>query len=66
MPQDDKHYPIKKLEVTSAYRKVFGSGNQGWFGKAVDPVTGQRFQIVAAVEIASVPGQQESEDNANA
>lgn len=61
MQQNDKHYPIKKLEVTSAYRKTFGSGNQGWFGKAVDPVTGQRFQIIGAVEIPSIPATHESE-----
>lgn len=44
---------VSQLVVLSAYAKTFGSGKKGFFGKAMDTATGQRYQIVGAVEIAS-------------
>lgn len=44
---------LTQLVVTAAYGKTFTSGKRGFFGKALDPRTGQKYQIVAAVEIAS-------------
>lgn len=42
---------VSQLVVTAAYQKVFNSGKRGFFGQAMDPRTGQRYQIVGAVEI---------------
>ena len=44
-------YPISRLVVTSAYRKRFTSGKGGFFGQAMDPETGDRFQIIGAVKL---------------
>ena len=44
---------ITQLVVVAAYGKTFSSGKRGFFGKVLDPRTGQRYQVVAAVEIAS-------------
>ncbi len=44
-------YDISQLTVISANAKVFSSGKRGFFGKAMNPQTGQRFQIIGAVEI---------------
>lgn len=44
---------LTQLVVLAAYGKTFSSGKRGFFGKVLDPRTGQRYQIVAAVEIAS-------------
>ena len=43
---------IGQLVVLAAYGKVFSSGKAGFFGKVLDPRTGKRYQITAAVEIA--------------
>lgn len=45
-------YPVSQLVVTSAYRKVFQSGKEGFFGQAMDE-NGHRYQIVGAVRIGS-------------
>ncbi len=44
---------ISQLVITAAYRKTFKSGKSGFFGKAMNPATGQRYQIIGAVELAS-------------
>ena len=44
--------PITQLMVTSAYAKTFTSGKTGFFGKAIDPHTGDEYQIIGAVKIA--------------
>lgn len=43
---------ITQLVVTAAYAKTFSSGKRGFFGKAIDPRTGQRYQIIGAVELS--------------
>ena len=43
---------IGQLVVVAAFGKTFSSGKRGWFGKVLDPHTGQRYQIIGAVEIA--------------
>jgi len=43
---------ITQLVITAAYGKTFSSGKRGFFGKALNPQTGQRYQIVGAVEIS--------------
>lgn len=42
---------IAQLVVVAAYGKVFSSGKRGFFGKVLDPRTGQRYQVIGAVEI---------------
>ena len=42
---------IGQLVITAAYGKTFKSGKTGFFGKAMDPRTGDKYQIVAAVKI---------------
>jgi hypothetical protein len=43
---------ISQLVVLSAHAKTFNSGKKGFFGKVMDASTGQRYQVVGAVEIA--------------
>ncbi len=43
---------ITQLVITAAYRKTFSSGKGGFFGKALDPRTGKRYQIIGAVELS--------------
>ena len=42
---------ITQLMVLNAYAKVFSSGKRGFFGKAIDPRTGDRYQIIGAVKL---------------
>ena len=42
---------ITQLVITAAYAKIFSSGKTGFFGKALDPRTGDKYQIVGAVKI---------------
>lgn len=49
-PKAEK-YPITQLVIDSAYTKSFKSGKTGFFGKGIDPATGQKYQIVGAVKI---------------
>lgn len=42
---------ITQLVVLSAYAKTFSTGKTGFFGKVLNPATGERFQITAAVKI---------------
>lgn len=42
---------IAQLVITGAYAKTFSSGKGGFFGKALDPQTGKRYQIIGAVEL---------------
>jgi hypothetical protein len=44
-------YEVTQLVITSANLKVFSTGKRGFFGKALDPATGKRFQIIGAVEL---------------
>lgn len=44
---------ISQLVIMSAYGKNFSTGKKGFFGKAMNPATGQKYQIIGAVEIAS-------------
>jgi len=43
---------ITQLLIHDAFRKTFKTGSKGFFGKAIDPNTGKRYQITA-VEIGS-------------
>ncbi|MDD5510821.1 MAG: hypothetical protein PHI12_08425 [Dehalococcoidales bacterium] len=45
-------YDVTQLVITAAYAKTFSSGKGGFFGKAINPATGKKYQIVGAVEIA--------------
>jgi hypothetical protein len=45
-------YNITQMVITSAYEKTFSTGSRGFHGKAMDPATGKRFQIIGAVELA--------------
>ena len=45
--------PISQLVVTAAYDKTFSTGKKGFFGQAIDPSTGQKYQIIGAVAIGS-------------
>ena len=42
---------ISQLVITAAYQKTFSTGKQGFFGKAMDPRTGDRYQIIGAVKL---------------
>ena len=42
---------LGQLVVLAAYEKTFSSGKKGFFGKVLDPSTGQRYQIIGAVAI---------------
>lgn len=44
---------ISQLVILNAYEKTFSSGKPGFFGKALDPATGKRYQIIGAVELSS-------------
>lgn len=43
---------ITTLVVDNAFEKTFTSGKQGFFGKATDPRTGNRYQIIGAVRLS--------------
>ena len=43
---------ISQLVIIAAYAKTFSTGKGGFFGKALDPATGKRYQILGAVELA--------------
>ena len=43
---------ISQLAITGAYVKTFSSGKRGFFGKGMNPHTGQRYQIIGAVELS--------------
>ena len=42
---------ISQLVVLGAYEKTFSTGKRGFFGKVLNPATGQRYQVIGAVEI---------------
>ncbi len=42
---------ITQLVITGAYAKTFSTGKGGFFGKALDPASGKRYQIIGAVEL---------------
>lgn len=42
---------VTQLIVDAAYAKTFSSGKGGFFGKATDPRTGKRYQIIGAVQL---------------
>jgi hypothetical protein len=42
---------VTQLIVDAAYGKTFSSGKSGFFGKATDPRTGKRYQIIGAVQL---------------
>lgn len=44
-------YPTHSLVVIAAYEKTFSSGKRGWFGQVQDINTGQKFQVIGAVEV---------------
>lgn len=46
-----KAVDISQLIITGAYAKTFSTGKEGFFGKALDPQTGARYQIIGAVRI---------------
>jgi len=41
---------LGQLVVLAAYEKTFSSGKKGFFGKVLDPATGQRYQVIGAVK----------------
>ena len=43
---------LGQLVVVAAYAKTFSTGKRGFFGKVMDPRTGQKYQVIGAVEIA--------------
>lgn len=43
---------ISQLVITSAYAKTFSTGKTGFFGKGMDPRTGENYQIIGAVKLA--------------
>ena len=43
---------MSQLIVLNAYEKNFSTGKKGFFGKVQDVRTGQRYQVIGAVEIA--------------
>lgn len=48
-----KRAEVTQLVVLAAYEKVFSTGKRGFFGKVLDPRTGQKYQIIGAVEIGA-------------
>ena len=44
-------FTATQLVVLDAWLRDFTSGKTGWFGKVLDPATGKRYQITAAVLI---------------
>ena len=42
---------ITQLVILSAYGKVFSTGKTGFFGQALDPATGNKYQIIGAVKL---------------
>lgn len=42
---------VTQLVILAAYAKTYSTGKRGFFGKAMDPRTGQRYQLIGAVEI---------------
>ena len=44
---------LSQLVVLAAYEKTFSTGKKGFFGKVLDPATGQRYQIIGAVAIGA-------------
>lgn len=42
---------ITQLVVLGAWERTFSTGKRGFFGQVQDPSTGQRYQIIGAVEI---------------
>jgi len=42
---------VTQLVITGAYGKTFSSGKTGFFGKGIDPSTGDRYQIIGAVKL---------------
>lgn len=45
-------YPVSNLVIEGAWQKTFSTGKVGFFGRAYDPSTGKRYQIIGAVELA--------------
>lgn len=42
---------LGQLVVLAAYEKTFSTGKKGFFGKVLDPATGQKYQVIGAVAI---------------
>jgi len=42
---------IGTLVVIGAYERTFSTGKKGFFGKVMDPQTGDRYQVIGAVKI---------------
>ena len=42
---------VSQLVVVSAYEKTFSTGKRGFIGQVLDPATGQKYQVIGAVEI---------------
>ncbi|MHB8084390.1 MAG: hypothetical protein ACYDHZ_00995 [Dehalococcoidia bacterium] len=51
-----KRYEITQMVILSAYSKTFSSGKGGFFGQAMNPANGRKFQIIGAVELAPKAG----------
>lgn len=50
--QKARKLDLSQLVVLSAYEKTFSTGKSGFFGKVLDPATGQRYQVIGAVAVA--------------
>ena len=44
---------ITQLVVLSAYERTFSTGSRGFYGTALNPANGKRYQVIGAVEIGS-------------
>ena len=42
---------IGTLVVIGVYERTFSTGKKGFFGKVIDPQTGDRYQVIGAVKI---------------
>ncbi len=42
---------VTQLVITAAWDKVYSTGKKGFFGQALDPSTGKKYQIIGAVEL---------------
>lgn len=43
---------MTQLVVLGAWERKFSTGKSGFFGQVQDPMTGKRYQVIGAVELA--------------
>ena len=42
---------VTQLVITGAWEKTYSTGKHGFFGQALDPATGDKYQIIGAVKL---------------